>query len=203
MNNLCRIFSGRGRLVDKLRQPHPAQAPFLLYELPFRSNDVLRMRSHMQSVLTNTQGEDWDSLPKPPHIHSPSGPPSGEINEIVSNLLQVISEASPSVSPRWHATANSTAATAHRTGAAAHAATPVGTLLPFSTGWGALHPTEVVKQRPAALRSVKTDANYEAAQVAVGVASRCRNTLLDKGFPQRGSPRRSLEVCSPQVLPIS
>jgi hypothetical protein len=199
MNNLCRIWSGRGRrLVVKLRPPLRAQAPFLLYELPFRSNDSFRIRLHMHCVLTLTQGEDCDSLPKPPHFHSSSGPPSGEI---VSNLLQFISEASPSVSPRWHATTNSTAATAHRTGAAAHAATPVGTLLPFSTGWGALHPAEVVKQRPAALRSVKTD--YEAEQVATGVASRCRSTHLENGFAQRRSPRRSLEVRPPQVLPIS
>jgi hypothetical protein len=200
MTNLRRIWSGRGRLVAKLRPPLPAgQAPFLLYELPFRSNDLFRIRSNMQSVLTHTQGGDFDSLSKPPHFLSSSGPPSGEI---VSNLLQFISEASPSVSPRWHATTNSAAATAHRTGAAACAA-PVGTLLPFSTGWGALHPAEVVKQRPAALRSVRTDANHEAVQAAAGVASRCRSTLLEKGFAQRGSPRRSLEVRPPRVLPIS
>ena len=119
-------------------------------------------------------------------LESRHGPKSGDI---VSNLLRFMSEVSPSASPR------SPVAVVHRH-RVANCAT--GTLLPFSTGWGALHPSAEVRQRPAALRNSQSDRNAEVG-VSKGMTGRRGYYFVKKSNSQAIFPRMSLEV----RLPIS
>ena len=122
-------------------------------------------------------------------VETRHGPTKKESGDIVSNLLRFMSEVSPSASPR------SPVAVEHRQ-RVANCAT--GMLLPFSTGWGALHPSAEVRQRPAALRNSQSDRNAEVG-VSKGMTGRRGYYFVKKSNTQAIFPRMSLEV----RLPIS
>jgi hypothetical protein len=113
-------------------------------------------------------------------------------SDLVSNLLQSISAAGSSVSPRHHDTQSPSKVVSHRFGAAASA---MGTLLPFSSGWGALHPTVEVKQRPAALRASNTHMSSDEFVRLSAEMSRCAFASVSQRYAGRSiSPKKSLEV---------
>ena len=117
-------------------------------------------------------------------VETRHGPKKKESGDIVSNLLRFMSEVSPSASPR------SPVAVEHRQ-RVANCAT--GMLLPFSTGWGAMHPSAEVRQRPAALRNAQSDRNAEFG-VPKGKPGRRGYYFVKKSNSQAVFPRMSLEV---------
>ncbi len=122
-----------------------------------------------------------------------SSAPGTSGGDILSNLLQSISHGSPSGShsPLVQNAPCSSRVMTNRTGASNYAA--AGTLFPFSTGWGSLHLSNQVKQRPAALRSVQRDSTATAvAPAASGQIS---------GFRTQQNCKYSLKVCSHHFLP--
>jgi hypothetical protein len=109
---------------------------------------------------------------------------------LLSNLLQCISDGSPSVSPRLQQAPSNSRAMMHRHRTRV-SNSDSGTLFPISTGWGALHLSAEVKQKPAALRNVKKD---EVVPVATGRLNRAPGYQLKRNYL---SNRKSLEVRIP------
>jgi hypothetical protein len=112
-------------------------------------------------------------------------------SNIVANLLQSISAAGSSVSPRLRDAQGSSKADPHRYGAATSA---TGTLLPFSSGWGALHPTVEVKQRPAAVLRASNANISQFARISAEMSRRAWASVSERGFGRSISPKKSLEV---------
>jgi hypothetical protein len=106
-------------------------------------------------------------------------------SDIVSNLLQFMSKDNRPLSPR------SPAAIVHRNGAASS----TGTLWPFSTGWGALHPSAEVKQRPAVLRSrAQAGKSEEVAGISKELSGYFGDSFDRKNHYQVVLPRTVIEV---------